>query len=110
MGVKLAEWFQCSEFCQNEGRSRSWFAGCKSRPPDGRQRGLSSVASTNPASLPRPPTREFHSMFNTSNIYVFTIPATAVGWPLSAGKRRTDIVTKRCESWFQFAAAGGKTN
>ena len=52
MGVKLAEWFQCSEFCQNEGRSRSWFAGCKSRPPDGRQRGLSSVASTNPASLP----------------------------------------------------------
>ena len=77
MGVKLAEWFQCSEFCQNEGRSRSWSAGCKSRPPDGRQRGLSSVASTNPASLPRPPTREFHSMFNTSNIYVFTIPATA---------------------------------
>ena len=30
-----------------------------------------------PRQPPRPPTREFHSMFNTSNIYVFTIPATA---------------------------------
>ena len=55
------------------------------RPPDSRQRGPSSVASTNPASLPRPPTREFHSMFNTSNIYIFTIPATACRCPLGRG-------------------------